>query len=75
MSNIYSQNIAKNSIKTQPPEPVKPKGRTVAIKLDADQTETLERARLALPDRPTISSWIRRIIMREARRALQGHTD
>jgi len=41
--------------------------------VDAEQYQVIQRGLAALPDRPSGSNWFRRVMLRAADRALQGH--
>jgi len=40
--------------------------------VDAEQNEILERGLASLVDRPTAANWMRRVMLREAQRAIKG---
>jgi hypothetical protein len=72
-----STNNYQNGIKTLPtrPAPRKDKKRVVWAQLDDEQLLTIERAMRALPEKPSLAGWAKRILLREARRVLAGHID
>jgi hypothetical protein len=48
------------------------KKRTVWGYLDQEQWDYLQTARALLPDRPTLGGWIKRVMMQEAERVING---